>query len=71
MLHIRVCSANIATLSCRRSKRNAAEAEGWGLLLGVPAAARWGGPVGWSRLCPRFAIPGRILMSLRAIKSAH
>ena len=54
MLHIHVYSANLATLSCRRSKRNAAKAaEGAAALRVVPAGGpmgRAGGPV---RASPR------------------
>ena len=72
MLHIHVYSANIATLSCRRSKRNATDVKGAATAAGravrrLGGAGRWAGPGG-----ARFAIPGRIRMSLRARrKSAH
>ena len=63
MLHIFVYCANVATLSCRRSKRNAAAAEEEGAaaglqLLGVPGGGQ-GQAVGlpWRRACPGSA-PG-------------
>ena len=65
---IYVYFANIATLSCHRSKRNAVEAE-----ASAEAAGRVGQQPGgagrWAVL--GGAIPGRICMSLRAIKSAN
>ena len=63
MLQIDVYCANIAPLSCRRSKRNAAAAEA----EGAAAAAR-------RRRAgrrPGVAIPGRIRMTLQAMKSVH
>ena len=62
----------VATLSCRRSKRNAAAAG----LEGAAAAAGRAGLLaclggdrpGWR---PGVAKPGRIRMSLRAMKSVH
>ena len=49
MLHIYVYSANIATLSCHRSTRNAAAAEAPGCRAAKAA--------GWPWRCPRVAIP--------------
>ena len=71
---IYVYSANIATLSCSRSKRDAVVADkeaGGGGCRACRAAAWWGGPVCLSGRRPGVAIPGRISMSLQAIKSVH
>ena len=72
MLQIDVYCANIATLSCCRSKRNAA-AKG---VEGAVAAAGSAGLLaclggGRQGLCPGVAKPGQISMSLQAMKSVH
>ena len=72
MLHIDVYCASIATFACSRSKRNAAAAG----LEGAAAAAGSAGlraDPGGDRpgRRPGVAKPGRIRMSLRAMKSVH
>ena len=74
MLHIDVYCANlnIATLTCCRSKRNAVAAGMEGVAAAAERAGLRAGPGGdRPGRRPGVAKPGRIRMSLRAMKSVH